>query len=135
MNHPTFTVSCVTPLSEFIFTEQLLNVETCGWPYRYDFVTTWFLCTLHAIKSYIYFVDYDHHHHHHRHWSSSFILRAEYTDLNNCKKLTLAYFLSARQPAVGQGLLIHEVSRSRNDAPQSVGLLKTSDQLVAETCT
>jgi len=37
---------------------------------------------------------------------------------------------------VGQGFLIHEVSRSQNDAaPQSVGLLWKSDQLVAETST
>jgi len=36
---------------------------------------------------------------------------------------------------VGQGLLILEVSRSHNDAPQSVGLLWTSNQLVAETST
>jgi hypothetical protein len=34
-----------------------------------------------------------------------------------------------------QGLLFHEVSRSHNDEPQSVGLLWTSDQLVAETST
>jgi len=34
---------------------------------------------------------------------------------------------------VGQDLLIHEVSRSHNDAPQSVGLLWTSDQPAAET--
>jgi hypothetical protein len=27
------------------------------------------------------------------------------------------------QSPVGQGLLIHEVSRSHNDAPQSVGIL------------
>ena len=32
-----------------------------------------------------------------------------------------------QQPPVGQVLLIHEVSRSHNDAPQSVGLLWTSD--------
>jgi len=38
-------------------------------------------------------------------------------------------------PPVGQSLLIHEVSRSHNDAPQSVGLLWTSDQPVAETST
>ena len=42
----------------------------------------------------------------------------------------------ARQPPVGQGLLIHEVSRSHtNDAPQLVGLLWKSDQLIAETST
>jgi hypothetical protein len=34
---------------------------------------------------------------------------------------------------MGQGLLIHTFSRSHNDAPYSVGLLWTSDQLVAET--
>ena len=48
----------------------------------------------------------------------------------------LVFFLFAQQPGppphpVGHGLLIHEVSRS----PQSVGLLWTSDQLVAETST
>jgi hypothetical protein len=43
-------------------------------------------------------------------------------------------FFFLRQPPVGQGLLIYEVSRSHtNDAPRSVGLLWTSDQLVAET--
>jgi len=42
----------------------------------------------------------------------------------------------AQQPTVGQGLLIHEDSGSHtNDAPQSVGLIWTSDQLVAETST
>jgi len=40
-----------------------------------------------------------------------------------------------RQPPVGQSLLIHEVSRPHNDAPQTVGLLWTSDKLVAETST
>ena len=40
-----------------------------------------------------------------------------------------------QQPPVGHGLLIHEVSRSHNDAPQSVVLLRTSDQFVAETST
>ena len=38
-------------------------------------------------------------------------------------------------PPVGQGLLILEVSRSLNYTPQSVGLLWTSDRLVAETST
>jgi hypothetical protein len=37
-------------------------------------------------------------------------------------------------PPVGHDL-IHEVSRSHNDAPQSVGLLWTSAELVAETST
>ena len=36
---------------------------------------------------------------------------------------------------VSQNLIIHEVSRSHNDAPQSVGLLWTSNQRVAETST
>ena len=36
---------------------------------------------------------------------------------------------------MGQSLLTYEVSRSQNDAPHSVGLLWTSDQLVAETST
>jgi hypothetical protein len=36
---------------------------------------------------------------------------------------------------VGQGLLFHDVSRSHTTTHQSVGLLWTSDQLVAETST
>jgi len=40
----------------------------------------------------------------------------------------------ALSPYAGCGH-IREVSRSHNDAPQSVGLLWTSDQLVAETST
>ena len=45
-------------------------------------------------------------------------------------------FLAQHNPPVGQGLLIHEVSRSHTtDTPQSVGLLRTSDQLVAQTST
>jgi hypothetical protein len=41
----------------------------------------------------------------------------------------------AQQPLVGQGLLIIEASRSHSDIPQSVGLLWTSYQPVAETST
>jgi hypothetical protein len=43
----------------------------------------------------------------------------------------------ARQPPVGQDLLIHEeyIRITQNDAPQSVGLLWTSDQFVADTST
>jgi hypothetical protein len=41
----------------------------------------------------------------------------------------------AQQPEVGHGLFIHEVSRSHNDASQSVWHLWTNDQLVAETST
>ena len=46
------------------------------------------------------------------------------------------YFSVALQPIAGQGLLILEVSRSHSlDAQYSVGLLWTSDQLIAETST
>jgi hypothetical protein len=42
----------------------------------------------------------------------------------------------ALRPSEGQGLLILEVSRSHSlDVPQPVGLIWTSDQLVAETST
>ena len=44
-------------------------------------------------------------------------------------------FYMAQQPPVGQGLLTVEASRSHSDTPQSVGLLWTRDQLVAETST
>jgi len=44
------------------------------------------------------------------------------------------FFLTMKQqPPLGQGLLIFEDSRSLSDTPQSVGLLWTSDQPVAET--
>jgi hypothetical protein len=45
----------------------------------------------------------------------------------------LFLFSLALQPSAGYGLLVHEVSWSHNEAPQSVGLLWTSDQLVSET--
>jgi len=45
------------------------------------------------------------------------------------------FFIWHNSPPVGHGLLIHEVSRSHNDPPHSVGLLWTSDQFVAETST
>jgi hypothetical protein len=45
------------------------------------------------------------------------------------------HFPMAQQPAVGQDLLIIDASRSHSDTPQSVGLLWTSDQPVAETST
>ena len=48
-------------------------------------------------------------------------------------KVLLHNLSSMRQSQKGQGLLIHEVSGC--DAPQSVGLLWASDQLVAETST
>jgi hypothetical protein len=40
-----------------------------------------------------------------------------------------------QQPPVGHVLLIIEVSQSHSDTPHPVGLLCTSDQLVAETST
>ena len=47
----------------------------------------------------------------------------------------IIYFLSyLNSPPEGLGLLC-EVPRSRSDTPQSVGLLWTSDQSVAETST
>jgi hypothetical protein len=49
--------------------------------------------------------------------------------------LNTIYFLTARQPLGGLGLLIIEASRSHSDTPHSVGLLWTSDQPVAETST
>jgi len=46
------------------------------------------------------------------------------------------FFAAALRPNVGHGLFIREVSRSHtHDKPQSVGLLWTGDQLVAETST
>ena len=42
-------------------------------------------------------------------------------------------FFIVQQPPFGQGLFIIEASRSHSDTPHSVGLLWTSDQLVAET--
>jgi hypothetical protein len=41
----------------------------------------------------------------------------------------------AREPIVGQGLLIVEASRSHSDTPHPVGLLWTSDQSDAEAAT
>ena len=45
------------------------------------------------------------------------------------------YFTVALQLKTGHGLLILEVSISHSDTPHSVGLLWTSDQVVAETST
>ena len=44
-------------------------------------------------------------------------------------------FSMARQPLWGLGRLIIEALRSHSDTPDTVGLLWTSDQLVAETST
>ena len=44
-------------------------------------------------------------------------------------------FYMAQQPIVGRGLLVIGASRTHSDTPYSVGLLWTSDQPDAETCT
>jgi hypothetical protein len=49
-------------------------------------------------------------------------------------RLSILFSVSLRPNAV-HVILILEVSRLQNNAPQSVGLLWTSDQLVAETST
>jgi hypothetical protein len=52
--------------------------------------------------------------------------------------LFVCFFASlflARQPPLGQGLLIHEVSGSHSDKPQSVGFLCMCDQLLVQTST
>jgi len=63
----------------------------------------------------------------------------QFTCLTGCITPSLslqAFFFSvALRPNAGHGLLILEVSRSHNDVPHSIGLLWTSDQLVAETST
>jgi len=45
------------------------------------------------------------------------------------------FFSMAQLPLVGHGLFIVEVSRIHSDTPNSVVLLLTSDQLVAQTST
>ena len=47
----------------------------------------------------------------------------------------LPKFFMARELPVGQGLFIIKFCRSHSNTPQSVGLLWTSDQPVAETST
>ena len=51
------------------------------------------------------------------------------------RKPTFFFHGAAAPPPPGQSLLIFEDSRSHSDTPHSVGLLWTSDQLVAETST
>ena len=54
----------------------------------------------------------------------------------DCNKKDINIFFLALRPNAGHGLLILEVFQiTHNDAPQSVELLWTSDQLVAETST
>jgi hypothetical protein len=57
-------------------------------------------------------------------------------DMNIIFTLFILLFSLALQPSAGYGLLVHEVFViTHNDVPQSVGLVWTSDQLVAETST
>jgi len=49
--------------------------------------------------------------------------------------LLISLFTMAQQPLVGQGILIVEALRSHSHTHHSVGLLWTSDQLVADTST
>jgi len=55
--------------------------------------------------------------------------------LHDKTNLTIRFFFVTLRPNAGHGLLILEVSRSHTTTYQSVGLLWTSDQLVAETST
>ena len=76
-------------------------------------------------------------------WATSILFRISLTFIcitfakyicNRCTKQPL--FSVALRPNTGHGLLILEVFQiTHNDTPQSVGLLWTSDQLVAETST
>ena len=50
-------------------------------------------------------------------------------------QMTLSNQLEFAEDPLRSNFLIHEVSRSHSDTPQSIGLLCTSDQLVAETST
>jgi hypothetical protein len=51
------------------------------------------------------------------------------------KMMMMIIIIVALQPNTGHGLLILQVSRTHNDAPQPVGLPWASDQLFAETST
>jgi hypothetical protein len=57
--------------------------------------------------------------------------------INYTQTIYYYYFFSlALQPSAGYGLLVHEVFLiTHNGAPQSLGLLWMSDQLIAETPT
>ena len=63
-------------------------------------------------------------------------IKAIYNNAINYNTNKAQFFFLARQPPVGQGLLIHEVSKiTHQDPSQSVGLLWTSDQFFAEIST
>jgi hypothetical protein len=47
----------------------------------------------------------------------------------------MKFLFMARQPLVGQGLVIVEASQSHSDTRQTLGLLWTSDQSDAKTST
>ena len=53
----------------------------------------------------------------------------------NLRTLGYLFFPVAMRPNAGNRLLILQVPRSSNDASQSVGLLWTGDQLIADTST
>jgi hypothetical protein len=57
--------------------------------------------------------------------------------IETCRNTQCDIFFMARQPYVGLGLLVSSKFQSHThlDTPQSVGLLWTSDQPVAETST
>ena len=107
--------------------------------YLYSFIT-------HCLMVYVYFCTSPWHTPTHtRVWLSSYcdnIEKKKYgqtvdcvTELQRMVIAEICLFL-ARQSPVGHGLLIHEVFYiTHNGAPQSVGLLWTSDQLVAESST
>jgi hypothetical protein len=54
---------------------------------------------------------------------------------NENARINSGHLFHGSTALVGLSILIVEVSRSHSDVPHSVGLLQTSDQLVAETST
>jgi hypothetical protein len=50
-------------------------------------------------------------------------------------KILFFFYHGKTAPPVGHGLYIIEASRLHSDTPHSIGLVQTSDQPVAETCT
>ena len=68
-------------------------------------------------------------------WPKILNCRAELYCVHIRVLISLFIFTTAQQSPMGHGFLIIEASRSNSDAPHSVGLLWTSDQLVAKTST
>jgi hypothetical protein len=58
-----------------------------------------------------------------------------YVCVSVCMCMYVCMFDFGATARSGSGLLIHKVSRSHNDAPQSVELLWMSDQFVVEAST